>query len=92
LAVPQAGSRNLRAQRWRWKADVFGEHGEEAALEEAGADLSVVAVGFEGLDELGKAACDIARDFGGAFARIERVGIGEDEAEAFADLRIAEIR
>ncbi len=64
----------------RQQADVFGKHGEEAALEETGDDLGVVAVGFEGLRELGKAVGDVAGDLGGFLGGIERVGIGEDEA------------
>ena len=43
------------------QADVFGEHGEEAALEESGDDLGVVAVVFEGLGELGEAALATSR-------------------------------
>ncbi len=73
------------------QADVLGEHGEEAALEESGDDLRVVAVGFEGLGEPGEASGDVAGDLGGALAGIERVGIGEDQAQALADFRAAEI-
>jgi hypothetical protein len=50
-----------------------------------------VAVGFKGLGELGKAVGDVAGDLGGFLGGIERVGIGEDEAQAFQDFRAAEI-
>ena len=69
---------------FRQQADVFGEHGEEAALEESGDDTGVVLVGFEGFGEFGEAAGDVAGDFGGFLGGIERVGIGPDGAEARA--------
>ena len=55
---------------FRQQADVFGEHGEEAALEKTGDDARVVLVRFEGLGKLGKAACDVAGDFGGFLGRV----------------------
>ena len=60
------------------QAHVLGEHGEEAALEESGDDLRVVAVGFEGLGQHGEAAGDVAGDLGGDFRGIERMGIEPD--------------
>ena len=74
------------------QAHVLGEHGEEAALEESGDDLGVVAVGFEGFGQEGEAAGDVAGDFGGDFRGIERMGIEPDAAEAFADFRAVEVR
>lgn len=71
------------------QAYVFGKHGEEAALEETGDDLRFVPGGFEGF---GEAVGDVAGDLGGDFRRIERVGIGEDEAEAVADFGFPQVR
>jgi hypothetical protein len=68
------------------QADVLGEHGEEAALEESGDDLGIVPVALERLGEAGEPVGDVAGDLGGFFRRIERMGIGPDEAEALADL------
>ena len=50
-----------------------------------------MAVGFEGFGEFGEGFGDLAGDFGGVLGGIERVGIGPDEAEASADLRLVEI-
>jgi len=73
------------------QADVFGEHGEEAALEKSGDDARVVFVRFEGLGEFGKAAGDVAGDLGGFLGGIERIGIGPDGAEGGAVFFLAEI-
>jgi hypothetical protein len=50
-----------------------------------------VAIGFKGLRELGQAGGDVAGDLGGFLAGIERVRIGEDKAQALANLRAVEI-
>lgn len=73
------------------QADVLGEHGEKAALQETGDDLGIVAFAFEGLGELGEAGGDIARDLGGFLRGIERMRIGEDQLQACADFWSSEI-
>jgi hypothetical protein len=73
------------------EADILGEHGEEAALQEAGDGLRRVAVGFEGFPELGEAGGDVAGDLGGDLRGVERMGIGEDEAQSLEDLRTVEV-
>jgi hypothetical protein len=73
------------------ESHVLGKHGEETALEKPGDGLGLVAIGFEGLRELGEAGGDVAGDLGSFLAGIERVGIGEDEAQALANLRLVEI-
>ena len=50
-----------------------------------------MAGGFEGFRELGEAGGDVSGDLGGFLARIEREGIGEDEAQALADGQAAEV-
>jgi hypothetical protein len=73
------------------QTDVFGEHGEEAALQKTGDDFGVMTVGFERLGEPGKAGGDVAGDFGGFFRRVEGVGICPDRAETLADLRTSQV-
>lgn len=53
---------------------------QEAAPEESADDLGVVATGFEGFGELGKAVGDVAGHLGVFFGGIERIGIGPDGA------------
>jgi len=103
--LPQGGNQHGEATRaflhffeqvleavFREQADVFGEHGEEAALEESGDDLRVVAIGFEGLRQGGEAAGDGVGDLGGELGGIERMGIEPDGAEAVADFLPVEVR
>lgn len=73
-------------------ADVLGEHGEEAALEEADGDLGIVAVLVDGFGEFRKVFGDLPVDGGGVFGGIEGMRIDPDAAEAVADFRSVEIR
>ena len=60
------------------QADVFGEHGEQAAHEELRDIVRVVFVGFERFGEFGELCGDFAGDFGAAAGRVERERIGPD--------------
>ncbi len=73
------------------KADVFGEHAEEAAAEKIGDGLGRVAGGFVGFGEFGEVGGDVAGDFGGFAGGVEGERIGPDEAETFADGFVAEV-
>ena len=103
--LPQGGDENRETARvflhffeqgleavFREQADVLGEHGEEAALEESGDDLRVVAIGLKGLGQGGEAAGDVAGDLGGELGGIERMGIEPNSPEAVADFLPMEIR
>ena len=76
----------------REEADVLGEHGKEAALEEASGDFGVVAVLVEGFGEFREGFGHLTGDGGGVFGGIEGMGISPDAAEAVADFRAVEIR
>ena len=73
------------------EADVLGEHGEEAAHEEAGDAVGGVALRLEGEAEGGEAAGDLSGDAGGGAGGVERVGVGPDEGEAVADGGVGEV-
>ena len=72
------------------QADVFGEHGEQAAREEGGDALGLVFA-FERLGDAGEADGDFARGAGGAAGRVEAVRVLPDGLEAGADFRLAEV-
>ena len=71
------------------KADILGEHGEEAAHEEF-RDLLGVVLAFQALGDTGEALGNVAGDFGAAFGRIERVRVAPDRTQPVADGLVAQ--
>src|SRR3546814_20290457 len=53
--------------------------------------FGLIAAIFEELADVGEPFCDIARDLGGVFGWVERVGIEPDRPQAFADMLVAQI-
>src|SRR3546814_14739487 len=53
--------------------------------------FGLIAAIFEELADVGEPFCDIARDLGGVFGWVERVGIERDRPQAFADMLVAQI-
>jgi hypothetical protein len=74
----------------RQQLDVLGEHGEQAAAEEAGDGLGVMARAFQRLGHLGQALGHLARDAGGGARRVERERIEPEGGEPLADGRVAQ--
>lgn len=62
--------------------DILGEHGEQAALEESGGDLRIVAVLFQGFREIGESFRDFPGHFRGVLGGIERMGSGPDRGSS----------
>ena len=75
----------------REQADVFGEHGEQAAHQELGDAVGGVAGVFEAAGEFGELRGDRAGDARGLAAGIERERVEPDAAQAFADGRVAQV-
>ena len=73
------------------QADVLGEHREQAAGEEAGDALGVVAGAFEGLGDAGQLAGDGARGAGAGAGGVERQRVEPDGAQAGADAFVAQV-
>src|SRR3546814_17726877 len=53
--------------------------------------FGLIAAIFEELADVGEPFCDIARDLGGVFGWVARVGIEPDRPQAFADMLVAQI-
>jgi hypothetical protein len=72
------------------EADVFGEHGKQAAREEGG-DAFGLVFAFQRLGDAGEADGDFARGAGGAAGRVEAVRVLPDGLEAGADVGLGEV-
>ncbi len=73
------------------QANVFGKHGEQAAREEAGDALGVVAGAFERFGNLGQMHGDLARDLGRGARGVERQRVEPQGFEACAEVFVGKI-
>ena len=75
----------------REEADVFREHTKEAPREEF-SDVFCVVFFLKGFGEFGEVAGNLAGNGSRFFGRVESERGGPDEAEAFADIGVGEVR
>lgn len=85
------GGEQLGEGAVRQEAHVLREHAEEAAREELGGDLRLVAAGLEALRQLGEVSGDLAGDIGADLGGIERGGLRPDEAQALPHVLAGEV-